>query len=513
VSYNAYRSTTFGFTPAASNQIASAQTSTSFADSGLSAATTYYYVVEAIDGFGSSSASAQASAETFGASSSSSCTTLPSTPAGLTMAAASASTISLSWNADTAPANCSISYNIYRSTTSGFTPSSTNLIASGLTATSYTNTGLTASSTYYYVLEAVDAYGNSAASAQLEASTTAAASAATEIVAINSGGPAVSNATGGDASFVADEFYNAGGTSNTTNPVATAGVANAAPEAVYQSERNGQFTYTVPGLAPNASYTVLLHFAETYFTTAGARVFNVAINGTPVLNNFDIYAQAGGNTALVVPFTATGNQQGQIIIAYTNGTANQPKSSGVEIRGSASGCTLLPPAAPTGLTAVASSPSIINLNWATVTPPPNCPLTYNLYGNTSSGFTPSASNLLASGLTNTSYSNTGLVASTTYYYVVEAVDGDGASAPSTQASAETNPATSCVSIPPAAPTGLTATAPSSNAIGLSWQPITPPDNCTHITYNIYSGTTSGFVPSPSNEIALRRRRTIMLSKR
>jgi hypothetical protein len=431
------------------------------------------------------------------------CSAVPSIPGSVTASATSSSQISVNWSASTGGPSCTVSYNVYRSTTSGFTPSSTNLIASGLTATSYTNTGLTASSTYYYVLEAVDAYGNSAASAQLEASTTAAASAATEIVAINSGGPAVSNATGGDASFVADEFYNAGGTSNTTNAVATAGVANAAPEAVYQSERNGQFTYTVPGLAPNASYTVLLHFAETYFTTAGARVFNVAINGTPVLNNFDIYAQAGGNTALVEPFTATANQQGQIMIAYTNGTANQPKSSGVEIRGSASGCTLLPSAAPTGLTAAASSPSIINLNWATVPPPPNCPLTYNLYGSTSSGFTPSASNLLASGLTNTSYSNTGLVASTTYYYVVEAVDGDGASAPSTQASAETNPATSCVSIPPTAPTGLTATAASSNAIGLSWQPITPPDNCTNITYNVYSGTTSGFVPSPSNEIALR----------
>ena len=503
VSYNLYRSATSGFTPAASNQIASAQTGTSFADSGLSAATTYYYVVEAVDGFGSSSASAQASAETLGGSSSSSCTAVPAAPAGLTMSAASESTISLSWTADTAPANCSITYNVYGSTTSGFTPSSPNLIASGLTATSFTNTGLAASSTHFYVLEAVDANGPSAASAQLQASTTAAASTSTEIVAINSGGPTVSNATGGDASFVADEFYNAGGSSNSTGAVATAGIANAAPEAVYQSERNGQFTYTIPGLAPNASYTVLLHFAETYFTTAGARVFNVAINGGPVLSNFDIYAQAGGNTALVEPFTATADQQGQILIAYTNGTANQPKSSGIEIRGSASGCTVLPSAAPTGVTALASSPSIINLNWATVTPPPNCPITYNLYGSTNSGFTPSATTLIASGLTNTSYSNIGLAASTTYYYVVEAVDGAGASAPSTQTSAETNSATSCISVPSVMVIGLTATGASSNAIGLSWQPITPPDNCTNITYNIYSGTSSGFIPSPSNEIALR----------
>ena len=50
-----------------------------------------------------------------------------------------------------------MSYNLYRSTTSGFTPSSSNQIASGLTAASPLQIRVfTASTTYYYVVEAVD---------------------------------------------------------------------------------------------------------------------------------------------------------------------------------------------------------------------------------------------------------------------------------------------------------------------------------------------------------------------
>jgi len=101
-----------------------------------------------------------------------SCTTVPSAPSGLTGTAASSSVINLSWTADTAPANCTISgYNVFRSTTSGFTSSSSNQIASGVTATSYSSTGLSASTTYYYKIEAADAAGTSASSSQASAET------------------------------------------------------------------------------------------------------------------------------------------------------------------------------------------------------------------------------------------------------------------------------------------------------------------------------------------------------
>ncbi len=498
-SYSVYGSKTSGFTPSSSTLIANGVTGTTYSNIGLIASTTYYYMVEAVDSVGTSVPSPQASATTSGVS----CSTVPSAPTGLTAIASSSSSIGLSWTAVTPPANCSISsYSVYRSVTSGFTPSSSILIANGVTGTSYFDTGLAASTTYYYVVEAVDAAGTSTASSQTSAKTLN--SSSTEIVAIAAGGPAQNDGTGGDASFVADEYFSGGG----GNGAVTAAInlaqpgANAAPMGVYQNGRVGTSTYTIPGLAPGAQYTVLLHFAETYFAAAGERQFNVAINGTAVLTNLDVYGTVGIDAALLETFTATANSSGQIVIAFTVGAENQPLIMGIEIRGAPSACTLLPPGPPTGLTAAASSPSIIGLTWAGVTPPPNCQITYNLYGSTVSGFTPSSSTLIASGLTGTTFSNTGLAPSTIYNYVVETVDSAGASAASAQASAETNSATSCISIPTSAPTGLTAIPSTSTAIGLSWAPITAPDNCTTITYNVYGSATSGFTPSVNNEVAV-----------
>jgi fibronectin type 3 domain-containing protein len=494
-SYNVYGSTTSGFTPSPSTLLGSV-TGTTFTNTGLAASTTYYYVVEAVDAEGASTPSSQAGAET----SAPPCAAVPSAPAGLTATATSSSSIGLSWTAVTPPADCTISsYSVYGSTTSGFTPSSSTLIGS-VTGTSYSNTGLSASTTYYYLVKAVDAYGTSAASAQ-ESATTQAAASGTEIVAIAAGGPAESSSSGGDYSFVADEDFSGGGdnavSSATINLTQPGG--NAAPMAVYQHARAGVFTYTIPGLTSGSQYSVLLHFAETYFTAKGDREFDVSINGTTVLTNLDIYATVGTNAALLETFTATANSSGQMVIAFSDGAANQPVVSGIEIRGSSSGSCSTIPSAPTGLTATATSSSAIGLSWTAVTPPANCTITsYSVYSSTTSGFTPSSSTLIASGVTTSTYANTGLAASTTYYYVVEAVDAEGSSAASAQASAETS-AASCSSVP-SAPTGLAATASSSSVIGLSWTAVTPPANCTISSYNVYGSTTTGFTPSSGNLI-------------
>ena len=75
---------------------------------------------------------------------------------------------------------------------------------------------------------------------------------------------------------------------------------------VYQTVRYGtSFAYTIPHLTPGASYNVRLDFAESYFTQAGQRVFDVSINGVPVLTNFDAFAVAGGeNIAIAENFVA-----------------------------------------------------------------------------------------------------------------------------------------------------------------------------------------------------------------
>jgi hypothetical protein len=78
------------------------------------------------------------------------------------------------------------------------------------------------------------------------------------------------------------------------------------------------FTYTLANLTPGGTYTVRLHFAELYQNGAGLRTFNVAINGSMVLSNFDVFQVAGGlKKALVESFTARANSQGKLTITFT----------------------------------------------------------------------------------------------------------------------------------------------------------------------------------------------------
>ena len=354
------------------------------------------------------------------------CSAAPSVPGALSATVTSSSQIALVWSASTAGSACSVTYSVFRGTASGFTPAAGNLVSSGQAGTSYADSGLTASTTYYYVVEGLDSSAASAPSAQVSATTTAVASGGgTDVLDINTGG-------NGAGTYVADVDFAGGSTSNTGSTVSTAGVTNPAPEAVYQSQRYGNFTYTIPGLTAGGSYTVRLHFDEYYWTQVGQRVFTVSINGAQVLTNFDIIQAAGGPLqAVVEQFTATASASGQITIQFAT-VKDNAEINGIQIQQGGTG-TAPPPAAPTGLTATAVSTSQINLSWTAST---TSGVNYELFRGTASGFTPSSSNLITT--TNlTTYSDTSLTASTNYYYVVEAVSSAGSSAPTAQASATT----------------------------------------------------------------------------
>ncbi|HTK06852.1 MAG TPA: malectin domain-containing carbohydrate-binding protein [Ktedonobacteraceae bacterium] len=148
----------------------------------------------------------------------------------------------------------------------------------------------------------------------------------TLVTAINAGGAA-------SGSFVADTGFNQGNQfSDTSTAINTSHVTNPAPQAVWQTCRwNASFTYTLTGLTAGSSYTLKLDWAELSFQTAGARVFNVAVNGTPQLTNFDVYATAGYKTALQRSFTVTANSSGQIVIAFTQAGADNPFINGIEL--------------------------------------------------------------------------------------------------------------------------------------------------------------------------------------
>jgi glucuronoarabinoxylan endo-1,4-beta-xylanase len=145
-------------------------------------------------------------------------------------------------------------------------------------------------------------------------------------VSINAGGAASGN-------FLADVDYSGGSVYSTTNTIDTTLLSSPVPpQAVLQTERYGAFTYTIPGLTAGSPYTVTLYFVESYWTAAGQRLFNVAINGSSVLSAFDIFAAAGGqNKAIARTFNATANSSGQVVIAFTAGSVDNPKVCGVAI--------------------------------------------------------------------------------------------------------------------------------------------------------------------------------------
>jgi hypothetical protein len=148
----------------------------------------------------------------------------------------------------------------------------------------------------------------------------------TLVTAINAGGAASGN-------FVADTDFSAGTEfSDTSTAINTSGVAESIPQAVWQSARwNTSFTYTIPGLTAGHTYTVDLDWAELSFQAAGSRKFNVAINGTQVLTSFDVYATVGYKTALQKSFSTTANSSGQIVIAFSQGGADNPFINAIEI--------------------------------------------------------------------------------------------------------------------------------------------------------------------------------------
>jgi endoglucanase len=154
---------------------------------------------------------------------------------------------------------------------------------------------------------------------------------------------------------------------------------------------------------------------------------------------------------------------------------------------------------PAGLAAKASSSSAIGLTWNSVASPANCSVSYSVFRGTTSGFAISSTTQIASGLGAASYADSGLAPSTTYYYAVAALDGDGRSAASAKASATTAKMPVCAAAA-AAPGGLNAKASSSSAIGLSWNPVAAPTNCS-VSYSVFRGATSSFAITPSTRIA------------
>jgi hypothetical protein len=109
-----------------------------------------------------------------------------------------------------------------------------------------------------------------------------------QTVNINCGGSGTVTSDG--TQWSPDSYFTGGDLLYTSYAIAS---TNAQDLYLYRSARAGlygDFSYNIP--VPNGSYTVTLKMAEIEFSNKGERVFNVAINGAPVLSNFDILAHA-----------------------------------------------------------------------------------------------------------------------------------------------------------------------------------------------------------------------------
>ena len=334
-------------------------------------------------------------------------TTPPAQVAGLTATATSSTQINLAWTANPTADNVT-QYNIYRSTTAGFTVNTaTDTPIATPTTNSYSNTGLTASTTYYY-----------------------------RVAAVNTGGT-------GTTSDIASAATPAGTGTDTTPPTVSSttpangatGVATNIRVTIVFSEQMQASTVTWQNIAFRDSAN------NSIDREVGLATDNITCTVIPVA------ALTDGMTYTITVLTGVRDLAGnsmaaQYVFSFTVGS---------------SGTT--PPAQVAGLTATATSSTQINLAW-TANPTADNVTQYNIYRSTTAGFTVNtATDTPIATPTTNSYSNTGLTASTTYYYRVAAVNTGGTGTPSNIASATTSGTTVIDTTPPT----VTITSPANGA--------------------------------------------------
>jgi sialate O-acetylesterase len=467
--YNVKRATSANgpFTTIASNLLGV----TTYTDTSIQGGATYYYTVSALSVIGEGPNATSVA--------------VPSLIdiTGLTATAGNAQ-VGLTWSS----LSSALSYNVARATVSG---GPYQVIASGITGTSYTDTSVVSGETYYYVVSATTSSGNTPVSLEVAGAPNflPAPLQSQDIGTVGIPGSATVNsgtytiqASGGDISGPSDDFRFTyvpitGDCTITaqvvslqgTNFFAKGGVMlrqtldPASPYAFaffYGNQTNAGNQYRLTAGVGNIS-TGMLGADEWVRVVRSGNVFTTY--GSPDGVN---WTAMGASQTIVMPATI---YAGLALTSHDNTQLNTTVFSNV------SGFSLQSPAAPASLSAsTRTSDGNISLSWnASVGA-----LGYNVLMSTTNGgpYTTVASNINA-----VSYTPMGLTAGSTYYYVVSALTGTGQSANSNQVTA----AVPALSGAPPAPLGLNAAA-GNGQISLNWS-----GSAIATSYNIKRATQNG----------------------
>jgi phosphodiesterase/alkaline phosphatase D-like protein len=426
--------------------------STSYSSTGLNASTTYYYRLRANG----------ASSTTSNWSTTASATTQAAPPPPLTTptlaaTATSSTQINLSW-ADQANET---GYTLQRDTSSAFaSPTAVDLAAN---ATSYSSTGLNASTTYYYRLRANGASSTTSnwsttASASTQAapppplSTPTLAATASSSTQINLSWADQANETGYTLQRDTSSAFGSPTTvelnANATSSSATG--LNASTTYYYRLRAKGASSTTsnwstTASATTQAAPPLPLTTPSLSATATSTAQINLSwadqANETGYTLQRDTSSAFGSPTTVELSANATSSSATGLSPSttyYFRLRANGASSTTSNWSTTASATTLtggppvVTPNAPSGLRATTQSSSRINLRW---TDNANNESGYTLQRSRSASFSsPTTVELPANA---TTYSSTGLSSSTTYYYRVRAKTSSATSAWSAMASART----------------------------------------------------------------------------
>lgn len=403
--------------------------------------------------------------------------TTPLVPTGVSAVPGNAQ-VSLSWTS----VSGATSYNVKRSLTSG---SGYAIIASGITTANYSDTGLTNGTTYYYVVSAVNASGESPNSSQVSATPTMLPGTPTGLSALGGNaqvsltwtaatGAATYNlyratTTGGEGTTayktgITGTGYTDTALINGTAYYYTLAAANASGTSGQSAEASATPYAAVPSAPTNLNVGGgVQQESLTWNAVAGAASYNVkraAQSGGP----YQAIGTATSSSYVDKPLTA--GIYYYVVTAVTAAGESPNSNEDYDTVTNPPG-----PNAPAGLTATAISSTQINLSWGTVAGTAS----YNLKRATVSG----GPYVTVASPTAAAFSDTGLSTGTTYYYVVTAVSSGGESVNSNQASATPQ-------FPiPSVPGSLTATA-GNTQVTLGWAA-----SAGATSYNLYRSTSSG----------------------